>query len=228
MKQRFVILSLLLAGALLFSSLTESDQTGEANNPPAPPLNKVTPGQSSLRYRLDPSQSRFIVQVFRGGLLKAFGHDHNIQIRDFSGEALITPDVFNPASMQMTIKADSLAVLDKVSDDDRREIETTMRNQVLETSKYPTITFKSTQAAAEKNSDGSWAAKIWGDISLHGATGTGYIISRVTFSGNSLRATGNFSLKQTDYKIKPVSVAGGTVKVKDEIKFRFDIVAVRQ
>ena len=33
------------------------------------------------------------------------------------------------------------------------------------------------------------------------------------------------SLKQTDYKIKLVSVAGGTLKLKDELKFSFDIAA---
>jgi hypothetical protein len=37
-----------------------------------------------------------------------------------------------------------------------------------------------------------------------------------------------FSLKQTDYRIKLVAVAGGTIKVKDELKFSFDIVARKQ
>ena len=39
------------------------------------------------------------------------------------------------------------------------------------------------------------------------------------------RAQGAFSLKQSDYGIKPVSVAGGTIKVKDELRFTLDIVA---
>jgi polyisoprenoid-binding protein YceI len=183
---------------------------------------------ASVRYRIDASQSRFIVQAFRSGLLKAFGHDHTIQIKDFSGEALIAPDTLTPASLQLTIKADSLAVIDKVSESDRREIEQTMRQQVLETSSYPTIAFKSTQTASEKNGDGSHTVKIWGDITLHGVTGGGYIVSQVRLSGNNLQATGNFSIRQTDYKIKPVSVAGGTIKVKDEIRFTFDIAATRE
>jgi len=32
-------------------------------------------------------------------------------------------------------------------------------------------------------------------------------------------------LKQTDFGIKPVTIAGGTVKVKDELTIEFDIVA---
>jgi hypothetical protein len=40
-----------------------------------------------------------------------------------------------------------------------------------------------------------------------------------------LRAKGAFTLKQTSFDIKPVSIAGGTIKVKDELKFTFEIVA---
>jgi len=36
---------------------------------------------------------------------------------------------------------------------------------------------------------------------------------------------GSASLKQTAFGITPVSIAGGTVKVKDEVKIEFDIVA---
>jgi hypothetical protein len=35
-------------------------------------------------------------------------------------------------------------------------------------------------------------------------------------------------VKQTDFGIVPISIAGGTVKVKDEIKVDFDIVVTEQ
>ena len=40
-----------------------------------------------------------------------------------------------------------------------------------------------------------------------------------------MRAKGEFTLKQTDYGIKLVSVAGGALKIKDELKFTFDVLA---
>jgi hypothetical protein len=43
-------------------------------------------------------------------------------------------------------------------------------------------------------------------------------------TGDSLRAFGNFSLLQTDYDLKLASVAGGALKVKDELKFSFNLV----
>ena len=49
----------------------------------------------------------------------------------------------------------------------------------------------------------------------------------VTFYESSLRAQGQFAIRQSNYGIKPVSVAAGTIKVKDELKFSFDIVANR-
>ena len=178
-----------------------------------------------LRYKVDASQSRFIVRAFAGGLLSAFGHDHTIAIRDFSGEAIITPGSLSPASLQLTIKADSLSVTDKVSDKDRDEIQTTMRNNVLETGQYPEVVFKTTDVSANKTAEGQYRVRISGDLTLHGATRPISFNGNIEFSAGALRAKGEFALKQTDYKITPVSAAGGTVKVKDELKFSFDIVA---
>ena len=64
-----------------------------------------------------------------------------------------------------------------------------------------------------------------GELSLHGVTRSQPVSARVTLKGDTLRAAGDFSVRQSDYDIKPVSAAGGTVKLKDELKLSFDIVA---
>jgi polyisoprenoid-binding protein YceI len=179
-------------------------------------------------YRIDAGQSHFIVHVFVAGLLSGFAHNHNIAIRNFSGTADFLPD--NPAgsSLRMTIEASSLAVIDdKVSDKDRQQIETHMRDEVLETSKYPQIVFKSTEVSMTKTGEGQYQAKIFGDLTLHGVTRHGLINAQIEASGNGLRARGEFPLRQTEYNIKPISIGAGTVKVKDELKFSFDIAASR-
>jgi polyisoprenoid-binding protein YceI len=182
---------------------------------------------AGIRYRLVSGQSKFNVRALVGGLLSSFGHDHTIAIRDFSGDAEITPDVIAPASLQMTIKADSLAVLDKVSASDKQEIETKMRNEVLEVGQHPNITFKSTSISANKTAEGQYDLQIWGDVTLHGVTKSIWFKSQMTVSGNTLKAKGDFALRQSEFKIKAVTAAGGTIKVKDELKFSFDIVAVK-
>lgn len=230
--RRFIIIALLRMAAVLVAGLSLPQSNASSNavpfgHSPAAPLSasEAGPSPDAVRYRIDASQSRYMVKVFVRGLLSAFGHDHNIAIKDFSGEALVTPDSIEPASLRLVIKADSLVVTDKVSEKDRKEIESTMRTQVLETATYPEIVFKSTSINATRTGEGQYQAKIWGNLTLHGATHSGLIYANVTLSGNGLRARGEFPLLQTDYKIKPVSVAGGTIKVKDELKFSFDIVA---
>jgi len=41
------------------------------------------------------------------------------------------------------------------------------------------------------------------------------------------RYRGSATLKQTDFGITPVTVAGGTVKVKNEVKVEFDIALLK-
>src|SRR2546423_14548481 len=126
---------------------------------------------SEGRYKTNAGQTRFTVPALVGGLLSAVaGHDHTIAIRDFYGTAQFTYGSVTPASLQFTVKADSLAVTDKVSESDRNQIQTTMRNEVLDVNNYPEITFKSTSITATRVEEGKYRAKITGDLTLHGTT----------------------------------------------------------
>ena len=209
-----------LAAALVLSQSTLSFGPAK-NHLPARP----TSLPAGATYRIDAGQSRFMVKAFAGGFLSAFAHDHNIAIREFGGEVQFTYGTLEPASLQLKIKSASLAVTDKVSASDRQKIEATMRDEVLETGKYPDILFRSTSVSGSKTGDGKYQARIAGEVTLHGVTRPVTIPAQLEFGASSLRASGGFSLKQSSFEIKPVSVAGGTVKVKDELKFTFDIVA---
>jgi polyisoprenoid-binding protein YceI len=69
---------------------------------------------------------------------------------------------------------------------------------------------------------------LQGNLTLHGVTNGLRIPVRIAVTGDMLRAFGEFSLRQSDYNIKLVSAIGGGLKVKDEVKFSFDIVARKQ
>ena len=175
------------------------------------------------RYKIDAGQSNFMVHANVGGLLSTFGHNHNIAVKDISGDTEFTDGTVSPASLHLKIRADSLTVVDKISDSDRQTIEKTMREEVLETGKYPEITFNSTKIEATKNSDTQYQAKIWGDLTLHGVTHNVPLNAQLTFDYKTLRARGEFALKMSDYSIKAPSVGGGTITVKDTLKFNFNI-----
>ena len=102
-----------------------------------------------------------------------------------------------------------------------------MHKEVLETEKYPEIIFETSRVAATKTGDGEYRADISGTLNLHGVTKNHTITANLSVKGDILRATGSFALRQTDYGIKPVSAVAGALKVKDEVKFSFDIQAKR-
>jgi polyisoprenoid-binding protein YceI len=181
------------------------------------------------RYRLVADQSRFTVQAFAEGLFSAFGHDPVIAIRDFTGEVELTPGTLSDVSLEMKIMAESLAATDDVKEKDRAEIDHMMHEDVLETARYQEIVFRSTSVTAQRLGEGRYRARLIGDLQLHGVTQKNiWIQAEVKLSEETLRAQGGFTLKQTDYQIKPVKVAGGTLKVKNELKFSFDIAGEKQ
>lgn len=179
------------------------------------------------RYVIDPMISRFTVKVTATGLLSSFGHSPTIQIRDFKGEIEFNPQALDHSSLQLVVRADSLSVADNISDKDRREIESQMCDQVLETSKYSEIVYATTQVSPQDGSSPN-DVMLAGRLSLHGVIRPQRIPARLSLTGDLLRAFGEFPLRQSDYSIKPVSAVGGGLKVKDEVKFTFDIAARKQ
>ena len=64
-----------------------------------------------------------------------------------------------------------------------------------------------------------------GDLTLHGVTKRIAVPVAVTITPEQIRATGEVTIKQTDFGIKPYSAGLGTVKVKNELKLSFVMVA---
>jgi polyisoprenoid-binding protein YceI len=185
----------------------------------------VTPTSTLVVYIIDPGISRFTVRAFASGMFSAFGHNPTLAIRDFEGEATFSPDAIEDSRLVLRIKAASLSVTDKISDKDRRELESAMNQDVLETSRYPEMVFESSNVSASKAGDGQFLVNMLGTLTLHGVSNSQPVAAQISITGDMLRAHGDFTVLQSAYGIKPISVAGGALKVKDELKCTFDIVA---
>jgi polyisoprenoid-binding protein YceI len=205
--------------------LPESMDVRGSSDSHSPAEVSASPG---ARYVLDPRVSRFTVRVFATGMLSAFGHSPTIAIRDFAGEARFDPDHPETGSLHVTVKAASLRVTDDVSDKDRREIEREMQENVLESARYPEIVYDCSRVSVDNPGNGNYSVKLLGSLTLHGVTRSQPIQARLAVTGDLLRAFGEFAIRQSDYNIKPVSAIGGGLKVKDEVKFSFDIVSRKQ
>lgn len=169
------------------------------------------------------------MQAFSTGLLSAFGHNPRIAIRDFQGEAQFsrTNGGIDGARVDLSVASTSLEVIDDISEKDKAEINRTMHEQVLETGGFPEITYACSQVSASGNGDRLWVA-LNGELTLHGVTRALPISARVVINGMLLRASGEFAIKQTDFEITPVQVAAGAIKLKNELKCTFDLVARKQ
>jgi polyisoprenoid-binding protein YceI len=181
-----------------------------------------------LHYVVDTRASRFTVQAFATGILSAMGHNPRIGIRTFSGEVDFSAEATQASAFRLSMKATSLGVLDDISDKDRREIERMMNEQVLESAKYPDIVYEAPIITVARLEGALYSATLSGTLSFHGVTRNQSVSARIAVFDEMIRASGDFSLNQSDYGIKPISVAGGTLKVKDELKFSFEMVARKQ
>jgi polyisoprenoid-binding protein YceI len=214
----------LCAALLLFvtGNLNSSEKLSETKR-----AEQAEKSSAVVRYRLDAAQSKFVVHAFRGGVAWFKGHDHYIAARDFTGEAQLTLDAVNPASLKLTVRADSLEETDAAFTPQQKQIiKKELEDLVLETKKYPEITFESTDVQGNLNG-GQIDVKIGGNLTLHGVTKRIVIPARVTASGETLRAQGEFEINRKDFNVNATNAFHGTVRIKHELKFTFDIVGQR-
>ncbi len=192
-------------------------------------LDNVTPSNATAtHYAIDSGVSRLTIRAFATGFLSAFGHNPVISVRAFAGKAQIADDTLDGASLQVTVKADSLRVENDISDKDRKEMQRAMQEEVLEIARFPEIEYRCARISGDKTGDGQFSFVLEGDFTLHGVTRHEPISGRIFLAGDMLRASGEFVLHLSDYQIKPVSAVGGGLKLKDELKANFDVVARKQ
>ncbi len=174
----------------------------------------VTPLMAQERA-IDTQRSTIAIHVGKSGLFSAAAHDHTISAPISSGSLQESPT----SRIEFTVRATSMMVKPdpKVDAKTQATIQTDMEEMTLEAKKFPEITFHSTRI--EKAGNGQW--KVDGDLSLHGVSRA--VSLNVKQGGDSWIT--RTVLKQTDFGIKPISIAGGMVKVKDEIQIDCQIFA---
>jgi polyisoprenoid-binding protein YceI len=181
----------------------------------------------SRTYTIVAGESSFWVFVGKAGFLSALAHDHEIGVKSFSGRVVVPEAGAGGGSIEWDIDSKSLVVLDKkVSEEDRTKIFNSMHHEVLESAKYQKMTFRSVSVSDVKQTgDNAYSFTLNGDLTLHGVTKRITVPVAATITPQQLRAVGKYTLKQTDYGIKPYSAAGGSIKVKNEIVVNFNMVA---
>jgi polyisoprenoid-binding protein YceI len=179
-------------------------------------------GPDSLVYVLS-AASQFEVKTGKAGLFGFAGHTHVVRARAFAGSVVYYPSAPSESRVEITVPADSLEVLTPPDTEEIRKVTHAMRTDVLHVDEHPVIRFVST--GVTPTVDGF---QVQGRLTLAGQTREVSCDVRVEVGTDTLRATGGFSVKQTDYGIRPYRGGpAGTVRVADRVNFSFEAVGIR-
>lgn len=174
---------------------------------------------SAGRYTLGPESGRLVVLTTRTGLGAMAGHDLTIEATRWHGVAMVDPDDPSASSVNVEIEAGSLEAREgtggvkPLSDSDRMEIDKSLREKVLDVSRHPVITFRSTKVEGSAES-----FRVEGDLSLAGTTRP-CVIEGSLEDGH---VRGSATVVQSQWGIKPYSAFFGALKLNDEVGVRIE------
>lgn len=161
---------------------------------------------------IDTGRSSITIHVGKAGLLSAAAHEHWVDAPIASGiiDETAARIEFRVLSAAMKVKPDP-----KVDAKTHDQIQKDMEEMTLETAKYPEIAFRSTHV--EKTGPDQF--KVDGSLTLHGVSKpVGVVVKR---TGDSY--TGHTAIRQTGFGIKPISIGGGMIRIKDPVDIDFQI-----
>jgi polyisoprenoid-binding protein YceI len=133
------------------------------------PLNTVRPalflvlfGTSSLfaaQKQIDPDRSSLRIHVGKTGLLSAAGHEHIVMAPITEGSI----DDGQPSYVSFRVEAARLAVM---PEEHQTEVQHSMQERILESSRFPEISF--TSETIQPIGENAW--NVSGNLQLHGQT----------------------------------------------------------
>jgi hypothetical protein len=170
-------------------------------------------------YTLGPDDGTLTVRTGRTGAASKAGHDLLMEVEAWSA-TLEVPDGAGEGSLAFTADSRSFRVragtggMTALDDDDKRNIEQTIDDEVLQGGP---IAFRSSHVAPAAGGDG---LRVEGELDL---LGTRRPVAFDVAPGADGRLAGSARLRQTDWGIKPYSALFGTLKVADEVEVAVDV-----
>jgi polyisoprenoid-binding protein YceI len=204
---------------------------------PAPTQPAPTPGEAGATlYQIDPQASVLHIFVYRGGTFARLGHNHVMTSKSVQGRVWMRSQ-FTASGFELVFPVADLIVDDPdarraagtdfppdVPDADKEGTRKNMlRKEVLDAATYPNVTVKSVSVAGSAQ-----APKITARITIKNASHDVTVPTNIVMNGDRLTASGELDVLQTDFGMKPFSVALGALEVQDRLHVRFNVEAVKQ
>jgi polyisoprenoid-binding protein YceI len=206
---------LLLAGAA--ATQTSSATVGA---PAAPPTN----------WRIDTARSSLSVRAQRAGLLSPVLHDHDFRPDVWSGTIrLDLTGAGDPPRAQVEVSVTTASLEDHepgLSPADRTKVhEQLVGPTILDAQRFGQIVFRANRLEDVRRADHSFEGTLVGVLTLHGQGRAVRVPISTTWTADTLKASGRFAIRQSDFGIRPFSSHLGTVAVRDELTIELRLVA---
>jgi polyisoprenoid-binding protein YceI len=171
-------------------------------------------GTGAGKRPIDVSHSRLTVHVGKTGFFSAASHNHEIAAPISKGEV----ESSKPFSVWFDVNVATMKVVDpEAPESDRSAVRERMLGpEALDAEHFHEIHFAS--QSVESIGETQW--RVHGQLTLHGQTKP--IVLETSLENGHYRGTA--TVLQTNFGITPIKVAGGTIKVKDEVQIEYDIV----
>lgn len=182
---------------------------------------------ADVTYAVDAKRSSVVIRVGRSGVFSFAGHTHTVEAPALQGRVIAVEGDLPRSAVRLSFETARLTVVERgePAGDAPRVQEAMLGPKVLDAGRFPTITFESSAVTGTRSGPGAYRLTVQGSLTLHGVTRAVTLPLAVKVGADGLEATGQMTLRQTDYGIDPVSVAG-VVKVKDELAIEYTIVAL--
>ncbi len=187
---------------------------------------------SGAHYEVERANSWLLAITDKTGAFSFAAHKHAVLATRFSAALTVHPEAPEKSAVKVTLPVSALVIDSKEarqqaglgsgpSADDVRTIQERMLGpEVLDARTYPEIQFITT-AIRKLSAD---QLQVSGSLQLHGHSQVVQIPVRYEREENGrFRLSGEFAIRQTDFALKPESVAGGLVRVADRVTIRFGV-----
>lgn len=186
----------------------------------------ANPAGAQETFVVDAAASSFRISVGKAGLFSFAGHAHEVLATAIEGRIVANREEAARSSVNLRFGTSGLKVGGQGEPaEDVPKVQAKLAGpEVLNAVQFPEVTFRSTAVEARQSPDGSWNLRVTGDVTIKGVSRSLVLPLRVQLAEGVLTATGQTVLKQREFGITPVSVAG-VVKVKNELGLDYKIVA---
>ena len=204
--------------------------------PPAPTAPAAADTRGATVYEVSPQSSQLSIYVFRGGKFSRLGHNHVMTSQHLAGRVWVHPE-FARSGFELSFPVAQLVVDDAEArraagsdfppDIPQADKDGTRKNmlkpEVLDGERYPEVKLRSTQVGGTLE-----APQVTAHITIKDASHDVEVQVKLAIAGAKLTASGEFDILQTQFGMKPFSVALGALEVQDRLHIKFSVVAEKR